>query len=235
MTIGTGTGRNGIHHYYRCTRLWDGSERCSVRMVPARELDLHVVDRLRELNRRPELVRAMVGAANLEAVEATRRLEAERGETLRQLSLVDDRLRKILDFIGEGRRTETIREELLSLEDRKKLLKERLEGVGWNLREIHVRTVAENSFGEALASFESYWKKAKEEEAAELIEMRVALVIYKPEEIRIGYYSRLSATGGSPTLHAGSLSPRGRMLALSERCAASRVEVDLKGFEPSTS
>jgi len=125
MTTGAGTGRNGIHRYYKCTRRWDGSDRCATRMLPAKAIEDVVLDRIKELTRTPDLVREILAASNTDASEARRRLEHDREETLQQLSLVDDRLRRLLDFIGEGRATETVREELMSLEDRKRHLKER--------------------------------------------------------------------------------------------------------------
>ena len=57
MTTAAGTGRNGVHWYYKCTKVYDGSKRCSVRSVPARTLEEVVSNRIQELNRNPEIVR----------------------------------------------------------------------------------------------------------------------------------------------------------------------------------
>ena len=190
MTPSAGTGHNGVHRYYKCTRRWDGSGRCDAKLVPARALEEAVVERVKELNRRTDLVRELIATATAGADDAGRALEREREEALREASLLDDRLRKIVDFIGEGRKSETLREELMSLEDKKRALRERTEAIEEKRRLARLRTPDADRFARDLNLFERLWSHASEEKQATMLHLQVAAVIYRPGELELHWYDR---------------------------------------------
>ncbi|MHC4605343.1 MAG: recombinase zinc beta ribbon domain-containing protein [Planctomycetota bacterium] len=206
MTAGAGTGRNGVHRYYKCTRVWDGSERCSMRMVPARVLENVVVERIKELNRSRRLVHDILASSSTRLAEETRKLEMERENLLRDISLVTDRLRKIVEFIGDGRATETLRQELMTPEDRKRSMTERVAETDAKLRESRCAQIDEAMFREGLALFESLWEEAEEDEKAELLKLQVKVVIYSPDRIKVAYYpfpvGKGSGKGDTATIHS---------------------------------
>ena len=210
MTPSFGTGRNGVHFYYRCVRRSDASGRCNVRLIPAAALEQLVIDRIKELNRNPALIREVIAAANTTFADSLKKREEERGEALRQLSLVDDRLRKLIDFIGDGKTTATLREELLALEDRKRALKERIASLDGQIAAMRAQQVGEATFRENLQLFERLWARANDDDRAELLRLQIHAVIYGQDELRVGIYA-LSAESASSLVQRNGTNgaPRG--------------------------
>ncbi|MBI2932495.1 MAG: recombinase family protein [Planctomycetes bacterium] len=190
MTPYFGQGRNGPHHYYKCTRKGDGSGRCNMPLVRADALEDVVAERMMILNSSPDLIQDAIARTNTTAVEAIAKLQSQQSTLEHGLSIVERSIANLLDFIKKGEGTESMRLEIRSLEDQERTTQVELSDVRSRLASLSKKQSDAVGLADTLRVFEEIWEQATAEDRAKLFKLHISHVIWHQDRIELGLYNR---------------------------------------------
>ena len=219
MTPYFGKCGDRVHHYYKCTRMGDGSDRCTMRLVRADALEDVVLERLKRISGSPELAAQIVSNSNGVAQREADRLRQERDRLLREKSNLDDRSRHILDVVSSGHRTESLLKELEQLDKRQAELKAALQDIDAALASFDERLLDPTVLTDGLRRFNGLWSEATEEEQRELMQLQIRWVVFRPDRLEMAIYESMSASGVGSRQEAAEV---GKLIVLTGRAFIQR-------------
>jgi site-specific DNA recombinase len=172
----TYTAKGGRRYrYYVChtaqERGWDA---CPSKSLPAQQIEDSVVDHIRALARKPEVVietlRAVQEQSAAGAIDVLAELQA--GE--RELRRLNADLAKVAGNPGNGMRVDR----MAGLQDRIGSLERRISEIRTELGALDATAVTEEEIAEALKTFDSVWKSLNTNEQTRIIRLLIERVGY---------------------------------------------------------
>lgn len=185
MVSSTGRSRGKDYRYYTCLSVRQrGTSACRVRSVAAGALEQFVVDRIRELARKPNVIVDTMAAiralneADMPALEAERRrLEHEQGQVKAELRALVPRLAEVT-----GAAATVVTERLGQLDERSGQIEARLVQLTASAQSARDNAIEPAHVSEALTVFDQVWDALKINERIRI----VGLVVERVEFDGIG-------------------------------------------------
>ena len=194
--IPTYSGTRGDRYfYYQCCRKYNGTVDCSVRSVPAEQLEHIVAERIRRIARNSDILEeAMLQALEIGSEELTR-ANSSRADIKKQICSVDTNIQNIVAFVrttcdGDGRKSTAMAKELDRLERQKLSLEDELKCVDGQIRDEESKVVNKGLVKDSCTFFDTVFDVMTEAEKRDLILTFVQSVTYTSEKIRIELFSQ---------------------------------------------
>jgi site-specific DNA recombinase len=192
LTPSYSSGRSQVYFYYTCTSAQNGADECSLKRVSAPALEDLIAQRLKMMGRDEIFLRQILNESNLTAEGEMGIIEDQRGMQKRALAPIEQEIANIVRFIAQGKASEALAQELERLEVRKAQIDAELERIDLEAREISNRALNAGVIREGLGLFEEIWENATPVERKELMRFFVYKIIFTPNEVKMGLYSRPS-------------------------------------------
>jgi len=161
------------YRYYTCTAAQkQGWHVCPAKSIPAEELEIFVVDQIREIGRDPVLVTHTLEEVRQQAESKLRELETERNGLEDELGRCHDDLTRLAAEQGNER----LANRLADLHERIRLSTDRLNCVRDEIGSIREQLVSEDDLRQALADFDPVWQNLSIKERARVLQLLISRI-----------------------------------------------------------
>ena len=194
MSTKYSTGRNELHYYYQCTRnAHGGNDACSMKYVPAPELEKAVLKKLKEMGTDKKLIKKIVSEANKNTESTLKELNKNRRIQENKLLPIKDAIANIVDVISKGKGMDKIKslsEKLNELELQKEQIEKDINNMDFEINQVKQQVLNAKVMHESLVKFSQIYESASPAELKELLPRFVERVTWKPTEIEIALFDQ---------------------------------------------
>ena len=239
MSPKPGTGRSGdSYHYYHCGNADKSAGlNCAKRYVPADSLDRAVLEFMKRLHVKPELVRAFAEKANESTSGTVQKIREDHGRVRSQLQSVKAKLDHLADAVADGGKAamRTLKDRIEALEVERTELEETESRLQFELEAEQNQEIAAKDQVQTLAVFNDLVTNSEEhpERIKALIPRFVDYVVFHEEAKGEGQLE--VALFPTPVAMAPDVEFEDGVNGSGRRFAGESQMVDLMGFEPTTS
>ena len=186
------TGRKELHYYYQCTRnSHGGNDACSMKYVPALELEKTVLKKLKGMSTDKKLIKKIVNEANKNAESTLKELNKNRRVQENKLIPIKDAISNIMDIIEKGKglnKIKSLSERLNELELQKGQIENDINIIDFETNQVKQQVLNAKIMHESLTKFSQIYESASPLELKELVPRFVERVAWKPTEIEIALF-----------------------------------------------
>lgn len=194
MSTKYSTGRNELHYYYQCTRnSHGGNDACSMKYVPAPELEKAVLKKLKGMSIDKNLIKKIVSEANKNTESTLKELNKNRRIQENKLIPIKDAIANIVDVISKGKGMDKIKslsEKLNELELQKEQIEKDINNMDFEINQVKQQVLNAKVMHESLLKFSQIYESASPSELKELLPRFVERVTWKPTEIEIALFDQ---------------------------------------------
>jgi len=223
MTASTCNPRGTIYRYYLCGEVnRKGTKACTVRSVPAPELERFVVDRLRDLGSDPKLLQDTIEAVIADRVQNKPTLETEQRSLQAAYEASRSEAKRLVVALAQQSEgdSRSITERLAELDLRANQIETRLAEIQKAMLAMASRPIDRTDIANALSLFNPVWDGLKPREQARVLHLLIDHIDYDGEagEIAITFHP----TGISSLAHEvkASTKPPAENVAETQRKAS---------------
>ncbi|MHC4124614.1 MAG: recombinase family protein [Planctomycetota bacterium] len=187
------TGRKELHYYYQCTRnSHGGNGACSMKYVPAPEIEKAVLKKLKGMSVDKKLIGKIVKEANKSTESTLKSLLKDRRIQENKLLPIKDAVKNIVAVISKGKGMDKIKslsEELKELELQKDQIEKDINVIDFEINQVRQQVLNAKIMHESLTNFSQIYESATPLELKELLPRFVERITWKPTEIEIALFN----------------------------------------------
>ena len=189
-----------MYYYYQCTgNAHSGKQRCSMKYVPATEIEDKVVEEVKKIAERLDLIEEVAEEANKEGMARIQEMKGQKKALENKLPGFQDEIAKCMKWLkirdpDEGDNLilgEKIIADLTAAGKQEKQILEEVERLDLQVREFEQKALDTEVAKDALVKFSELYELASEEQKATLMQLLIAKIVFHPDEIKIGVYGDL--------------------------------------------
>lgn len=191
MTHNTAVKKDKTYLYYQCTKVGHSDKTaCSVRRVAARALDNLVIERMRFLSERRDLVEKITALAVRMARKKIPILRAEKNRIVAQLQKVEREAAPLIKAIGKKKLT-IIQEKLLVLDSQRETLKTKLDEIDEEMTKEKMKVINPVVVCQNLQYFNAVFNALPFEKQRDLAHLLIKKIVYHkdPSKVTISFYN----------------------------------------------
>lgn len=214
MTHNSAVKKGKTYLYYQCTKVGHSDKTaCAVRRVSAKALENLVIQRLRFLSKRKDLVEKTTALAVRMAKRKIPQLRAEKNRITGQLQKIEREATPLMKAIGK-KKFALIQEKLLVLEGQRETLKTKLAEIDEQMTKEREKVIDPAVVCENLQYFSAVFDALSFERQRDLLHLLIKKIVYHkdPSKLSVSLYNlpqikrppedgRKSAPGGSSFSH----------------------------------
>jgi site-specific DNA recombinase len=170
----TAKGSRRYRYYVCATAQQQGWDVCPSKSLPAQQIEDSILEHVRALARRPEVVLAVVRAAQEQSSAGAAELRTELQAGERELRGLNAELAKVVGTAGNGVRVDR----MADLQERIGSIERRMSEVRTELHALDSGAISEEEAAEALEAFEPAWKSLNTNEQSRILRVIVDRVGY---------------------------------------------------------
>jgi site-specific DNA recombinase len=173
------------YRYYVCLNAQQrGWHKCPTKSINAHTIETAVVEQVRGMGRRGEIMEATVAQAREQGEKRLAELATERSLSERELKRLYAQLRKLVDNAAEAT-TRAAVDQMGSIQERIAILEDRMNAIRQELLCLQREAVDERDLARALAVFDPVWDSLAPREQARIIRLLIERVGYDGRDGRV--------------------------------------------------
>ncbi len=189
--------KNGkVYLYYRCIEaIAKGKTACTIRTLPADELENFLINEFKTLGKNQNLLRKSIEKANTTAKKSLGPLQKEKDGIEAQLVKTNQGLRRLVDILKSEdmpqKRVQTLLSEMSDLEASKEKLENESHRINTNMHHLSQYVIDTETFTKLFSEFQEIFETFSFEEKRNLILLLVKEVVYTPNKITVKFWGDL--------------------------------------------
>ena len=186
-----------MYFYYQCTgNAHGGKQKCSMKYVPADEIEEKVVEEVKKIAESLDLIEKVVEEANKDGMAKIEEMKGQGRELEKKLPGLGKRIDSCKSWLQTNPpETEEVVEvgkevmkDLGELLLQRKQINQEIERLGLEIKDFEQKVLNAEVAKDALVKFSELYDLASDEQKATLLQLMISKVIFKPDEIKIGIY-----------------------------------------------